>query len=130
MLFFSKPTYKEMTMSFIHDCYSDGYDVCLESGLIDIEAQGIIDGVQKYFYESFILKKPSLYDNGDYEQMLELLKDSKGREVTVRLKHKKDRLKDFEILPESLAKAYNDSRFLELQPIGRGINDVSCRKID
>ncbi len=128
MLFFSKPTYREVQMTFIYDCYSDGYDVCLESGLLDIEACGVVDGVQKYFYESFILKKPSLYDNGDYEQMIELLKNSQGKEVTVRLKYKKDRLKDFEIIPESIAKAYNDCRFEELQPIGRGINDVSCRK--
>lgn len=128
MWIFSKPTYKEVPMSFIYDCYSDGYDVCLESGLLDIEACGIIDGVQKYFYESFILKKPAMYNNGDYEQMIELLKESHGKQAIVRLKYKKDRLVDFAILPKSLAKAYNDSRFSEIEPVGRGINDVSCRK--
>ena len=128
MSIFSKPTYKEMTLSFIYDCYSDGYEKCLEGGIFDIEACGIVDGAKKYFYESFIFRKPLMYDNGDYEQMIKLLKNSQGMEVTVRLKYKKDRLKDFEILPESIAKEYDDSRFLELEPIGRGINDVSCKK--
>ena len=38
MSFFSKPTYKEVSLPFIHDCYADEYAEYLEAGCIDIEA--------------------------------------------------------------------------------------------
>jgi hypothetical protein len=128
MSIFSKPTYKEVSLPFIHDCYAKEYEEYLEAGLLDIEAYGVIDGVQKYFYASFSLKSHDMYSNGDYEQMIELLKESQGREVMVRLKYKKDRLVDFTMLPESLAKAYGDDRFLELELSGWGMDEVSCKE--
>lgn len=128
MSIFTKPTYKKVSLPFIHDCYSEEYEEYIEAGLLDIEAYGVIDGVQKYFYASYSLKSRDMYSNGDYEQMIELLKESQGREVMVRLKYKKDRLVDFTILPESIAKAYGDSRFLELELSGWGMNNVSCKE--
>ncbi|MBQ8597980.1 MAG: hypothetical protein IJ409_09340 [Lachnospiraceae bacterium] len=98
-------TYKEVSLPFIHDCYSEEYEEYIEAGLLDIEAYGVIDGVQKYFYASFILKSRDMYSNGDYEQMI-----------------------DFTILPESLAKANGDDRFLERELSGWGMNDVSCKE--
>ena len=127
MSIFSKPTYKEVSLPFIHDCYAEEYAEYLEAGLVDIEACGVIDGKQKYFYASFSLKKPNMYDNGDYEQMIELLKASEGKLATLRLKYKKDRLVSFMLLPESLAQAYEDDRFLQLELAGWGINDISCK---
>lgn len=124
MSFFTKSTYKEVSLPFIHDCYAQEYEENLKAGLLDIEAYGM----QKYFYASFVLKKRDMYSNGDYEQMIELLKESQGREVTVRLKYKKERLVGFTILLESLAKAYGDDRFLELELCGWGINDISCKE--
>lgn len=32
-------------------------------------------------------------------------------------------------MPDSLAKAYNDERFLQLELTAWGLNDKSCRKI-
>ncbi len=128
MSIFSKPTYKEVSLPFIHDCYAKEYEEYLEAGLLDVEAYGVIDGVQKYFSASFILKSHDMYSNGDYEQMIELLKESQGREVMVRLKYKKDRLVDFTMLPESLAKAYGDDRFLKLELSGWGMDVVSCKE--
>ncbi len=127
MSIFSKPTYKEVSLPFIHDCYAEEYAEYLEAGCIDIEAYGIIDGERKYLYASHFLKNPHMYDNGDYEQMIELLKDTGGKRITVRLKYKKDRLVGFKILPESLAEALGDERFLQLdEPAGWNISDTSC----
>jgi hypothetical protein len=129
MSIFSKPTYKEISLPFIHDCYSMEYEEYLKAGFIDIEAYGIIDGEQKYLYASHCLKNPIMYDNGDYEQMIELLKDTRGKLVTVRLKYKKERLVGFKILRESLAAAYGDERFLQLDdPDGWNISNVSCKE--
>ena len=119
MSIFSKPTYREVSLSFVHDRYDKNYAEYLEAGCIDIEAYGIVDGKQKYLYASHFLKNPFMYDNGDYEQMIELLKDTKGKQVTVRLKYKKDRLVGFKLLPESLAEALGDDRFLQL-------DDAAC----
>ncbi|MBQ8296172.1 MAG: hypothetical protein IJX77_00135 [Ruminococcus sp.] len=127
MSFFSKPTYKEVSLPFIHDCYSEEYAEYLEAGCIDIEAYGIIDGEQKYLYSSHFLKNPHMYDNGDYEQMIERLKDTAGKQVTVRLKYKGSRLVGFKILPESLAEVLGDERFLQLdEAAGWNISDTSC----
>jgi len=127
MSIFSKAAYKDVSLSFIHDCYEDCYEENLEAGCIDIEAYGVIDGKQKYLYSSHFLKNLKMYDNGDYEEMIELLKDTSGKKVIVRLKYKKDRLIGFKILPESLAEAMCDERFLALDDAaGWGINDRSC----
>ncbi len=129
MSIFSKPTYKEVSLPFIHDCYAAEYAEYLQAGFIDLEAYGIIDGKMQYLYASHSLKNPIMYDTGDYEQMIALLKDTSGKQVRVRLKYKKDRLVGFKILPESLAEALEDERFLQLEGASAwNISDVSCRE--
>ena len=45
------------------------------------------------------------------------------------MKYKKDKLVGFKILPESLAKALEDERFLQLDDAaGWNINDISCKE--
>ena len=113
MIFFEKPIYKYQNMPFILDEFTD----CTpddEKCLIDIEAYGNIDGQMKYCYSSFSLKKPEMYENGDFERMLNLLRASENKTVLVKLKYKKGILKDFRLMSESLAKAYNDERFFSL----------------
>lgn len=124
MPIFSKSVYKETELAFITDVYSN-WEQDREAGVINIEAYGEVDGEYKYFYSSFILKKTGMYDNGDYEQMIELLKDSFDRKVKVMLKYKKSKLKYFKMSIESLAKIYSDERFLQLELVGWGISDKS-----
>ena len=115
-------------MPFILDEFTD----CTpddEKCLIDIEAYGNIDGQMKYCYSSFSLKKPEMYENGDFENMLNLLRASENKTVLVKLKYKKGILKDFRLMSESLAKAYNDERFLQLELTGWGLNEKSCKTI-
>ena len=128
MIFFEKPIYKYQNMPFILDEFTD----CTPDGekcLIDIEAYGNIDGQMKYCYSSFSLKKPEMYENGDFENMLNLLRASENKTVLVKLKYKKGILKDFRLMSESLAKAYNDERFLQLELTGWGLNEKSCKTI-
>ena len=70
-----------------------------------------------------------MYENGDFESILDLLRSSEDKTVLVKLKYKKGIVKDFHLMLDSLAKAYNDERFLQLKLTGWGINDKSCRKI-
>ena len=128
MIFFEKPIYKYQNMPFILDEFTD----CTpddEKCLIDIEAYGNIDGQMKYCYSSFSLKKPEMYENGDFESMLNLLHASENKTVLVKLKYKKGILKDFRLMSESLAKTYNDERFLQLELTGWGLNEKSCKTI-
>ena len=128
MIFFEKPIYKYQNMPFILDEFTD----CTpddEKCLIDIEAYGNIDGQMKYCYSSFSLKKPEMYENGDFESMLNLLRASENKTVLVKLEYKKGILKDFCLMSESLAKAYNDERFLQLELTGWGLNEKSCKTI-
>lgn len=127
-MLFEKSVYKYQEMHFILDEFTD-YEPDDEKCLIDIEAYGNIDGEMKYCYSSFSLKKQEMYENGDFESMLNLLRSSENKTVLVKLKYKKGIVKDFRIMPDSLAKAYNDERFLQLELTAWGLNDKSCRNI-
>ena len=115
-------------LPFIADIYSN-WEQDEKAGILNIEAFGNIDGVYKYCYASFTLKKRFMYENGDYEAMVELLKNSAGRTVLVKLKYQKDKLKDFELDIQSLADSYRDERFLQLELVGWGLNDKRCTDI-
>lgn len=117
-----------MEMRFILDDFST-HEFDNERCLIDIEAYGEIDGKVKYCYSSFALKNPKMYENGDFESMLNLLRASNHKTVLVELKYRNGRLKDFQLKTDSLAKAYNDERFLQLELTGWGLNDKSCREM-
>ena len=53
-----------------------------------------------------------------------------NKTVLIELKYKNGNLKDFRLKTESLAKAYNDERFLQLDLIGWGLNDISCKDMN
>ena len=128
MFLFRKAERRYMEMRFILDDFST-HEFDNERCLIDIEAYGEIDGKMKYCYSSFELKNPQMYENGDFESMLSLLRDSNHKTVLVELKYRNGRLKGFQLKTDSLAKAYNDERFLQLELIGWGLNDKSCREM-
>ena len=128
MFLFRKAERRYMEMRFILDDFST-HEFDNERCLIDIEAYGEIDGKMKYCYSSFALKNPQMYENGDFESMLSLLRASNHKTVLVELKYRNGRLKDFQLKTDSLAKAYNDERFLQLELIGCGLNDKSCREM-
>lgn len=128
MPLFSKSTYREIELPFITDVYSN-WEQDYEAGFINIEAFGIIDGEYKYCYSSYILTKPNMYDDGSYENMLELLKAPDEKTVIIKLRYRKNKLKDFELDIKSLADAYNDDRFLQMELVGWGLNDKSCMEI-
>lgn len=70
-----------------------------------------------------------MYDDGSYENMLELLKAPDEKTVIIKLRYRKNKLKDFKLDIKSLADAYNDDRFLQMELVGWGLNDKSCMEI-
>ena len=128
MFLFKKPEYKYIEMSFILDDFST-QESDNERITIDIEAYGEIDGKMRYCNSCFTLRDPQMYDNGDFESMLNLLRDSDNKTVLIELKYKNGDLKDFRLKTESLAKVYNDERFLQLDLICWGLNDKSCKEV-
>ena len=128
MFLFKKPEYKYIEMSFILDDFST-QESDNERITIDIEAYGEIDGKMRYCNSCFTLRDPQMYDNGEFESMLNLLRDSDNKTVLIELKYKNGNLKDFRLKTESLAKVYNDERFLQLDLICWGLNDKSCKEV-
>ena len=128
-MFFKKPEYKYIELGFILDDFSI-QESDSERITIDIEAYGEIDGKMRYCYSGFTLQDPKMYENGDFESMLDLLRNPDNKTVLIELKYKNGNLKDFRLKTESLAKAYNDERFLQLDLIGWGLNDISCKDMN
>lgn len=121
---FAKSEYIESEMSFIYDIVSLPEETA--EGFISIEAYGEVLDKFQYVLCTYSLKDMSLYDNGGYEEMTELLKNTDGKRIKVRFKVKNEKIKRVEIVLESLAAAYNDERFLQLELLGWGISDKSC----
>lgn len=125
-MLFAKPEYKEIELPFVFvDDPSDS-----EAGGISIEAYGHIFGQKKYCLASYELKNPKMYDNGDYAQMIDLLKNSADKTVKITIKIKKGIPKDFKIDVNSLAQAYNDERFNSLSLLSWGFNDKSFKELN
>ena len=129
MFLFKKSEYKYTELGFILDDFSI-QESDSERITIDIEAYGEIDGKMRYCYSGFTLQDPKMYENGDFESMLDLLRNPDNKTVLIELKYKNGNLKDFRLKTESLAKAYNDERFLQLDLIGWGLNDISCKDMN
>lgn len=122
---FTKAVYEEIRLPFRF--VEDPEDQNLWQ--ISIEAYGNILGKNKYCYAWYDLKKSNMRRNGDYEQMIDLLKNSAGKMVKVVIKIKKGKPKDFKLDVNSLAEAYNDERFKSLALLGWGFNDKSYKEL-
>ncbi|MDO4944528.1 MAG: hypothetical protein Q4E74_04910 [Ruminococcus sp.] len=123
-MLFSKPEYREIFLPFrlVED---------YEGSFISIEAYGEIMGEMKYCCITYGIRTKYLrmYDNGDYDQMVDKLKNSDGTLVKVKLIIKKKKV-DFKIEPSSLAEAMNDDRFNALECLGRDLNDKKFEEIE
>ena len=97
----------------------------IELGGITIEAYGKIDGEMKYLSATFILSDPKMYDRNDYKDMMRVMEETKDKKVVLDLKYKKERLVDFKLDSESLAKNLNDERFNKIEILITGIDNKS-----
>lgn len=70
-----------------------------------------------------------MYHNGEFEQMVKLLKNSANKTVKVIIKVKKSIPKDFKLDINSLVEVYNDERFKSLSLLGWGFNDKSYEEL-
>ena len=69
----------------------------------------------KYLSATFILSDPKMYDRNDYKGMMRVMEETKDKKVVLDLKYKKERLVDFKLDSESLAKNLNDERFNKIE---------------
>jgi len=121
-MLFTKPTYEELMLPFRHIEISDD----LKLRQINIEAYGNVFGKNKYCYAWYELKTRN---NNDFNDVIELLKNSAGKKVKVIIKLKKGIAKDFKLDIDSLSEAYNDERFKLLSLLGWGFNDKSYEEL-
>lgn len=124
-MFFTKPTFEEIRLPFRFIEIPDD----LECGIINIEAYGNTFGKKKYCYAYYELKYSKMYHNGEFEQMVKLLKNSANKTVKVIIKVKKGIPKDFKLDINSLVEVYNDERFKSLSLLGWGFNDKSYEEL-
>ncbi len=101
------------------------YEEDKENGGISINVYGNILNKNYSFNASYILKDKNMYYNGDYEEIIESLKNNDNKKVKVTLKIKENEIKDFKIDLESLSAIYNDDRFKQLELIGYGQVDIN-----
>lgn len=99
-----------------------------EAGIIGIEAYGNVLNETKYCYACYELKDKNMYNNGEYEQLIELLKNNGNKLVKVKFKIKNDKAKNFTIDISSLVEIYNDERFNNLELLGWGLNNKSVEE--
>ena len=121
MIFWGKAEYKKEELPF---CYIKNNED-IELGGITIEAYGKIDGEMKYLSATFILSDPKMYDRNDYKDMMRDMEETKDKKVVLDLKYKKERLVDFKLDSESLAKNLNDERFNKIEILITGIDNKS-----
>ncbi|MDL2300284.1 hypothetical protein LJC01_01420 [Clostridiaceae bacterium OttesenSCG-928-D20] len=127
MSLFSKAEYKDLMLPFrfIEE------DEDLEGGMLSIECYGAVFDEYKYCYASYIPKKKEMYENGEYESLVQILRDnSSSKPVRLTFKLKNDKPKDFKLDLESLADACGDERLKTLELCGWGLNDKSFRDIE
>ena len=125
-MLFSKTEYKELFLPFIYDYNPDD----IENGIISIEAYGNVFGEEKYCYANYDLSKKEMYDNGEYEQIIRLLKNSPDKNIKITFKIKREKIKNFKIDLDSLAAVYNDERLKLLELLGWGLNDKSFKELE
>ena len=121
MIFGGKAEYKKEELPF---CYIKNKED-IELGGITIEAYGKIDGEMKYLSATFILSDSKMYNRNDYKDMMRVMEETKDKKVVLDLKYKKERLVDFKLDSESLAKNLNDERFNKIEILITGIDNKS-----
>ena len=122
MRLFGKNKYIKMELPF---CYIKNKED-IEAGGITIEAYGEIDGEMKFLSATFVLSDLKMYDRNDYKDMMRVMEETKDKKVVLDLKYKKERLVDFKLDSESLAKNLNDERFNKIEILITGIDDKSA----
>ncbi len=120
-MFFSKAEHIELLLPFVYDDNPEDYNGDVD--IITIEAYGSVLGEMKYCYASYFVKN-------NFDELRNLIKDTYLKKVKVTFKIKKDKVKDFKIDLQSLANAYCDQRFADLELLCWGLNDKSYREIN
>lgn len=93
-----------------------------ENWIITIRAFGQFYGQFKIFEAVYAVNDPKCTEE-KYAEMINLLKDNKGRKIKVLCKIKDQKIKKFKIDLSSLALIYNKEIFNKLELLGFAIDD-------
>ena len=107
--------YIEVMLPFKYEYFKEDE----EAGGISITAYGKVLDEIYFLYACYILKDKNMYDNGDYLEIINLLKNNnQNKKVKVSIKIKNNKVIDFKINIKSLSESYNDDRFTKLELLG------------
>ena len=120
-MFFSKAEYEERYLPFVYDDNPEDYNGDVD--IISIEAYGSVTGETKYCYASYVVKN-------DFNELRNLIKDTYLKTIKVTFKIKKNKVKNFKIDLQSLANAYSDQRFADMELLCWGLNDRSFKELN
>lgn len=99
-----------------------------DAGTITIEAKYDLNGISYYLSETFELGKKSLYKNGVYEEIVNLLKNTDAKLVKTRVVVKNDKVKDFSFQLSSLTELYDNDIFSNMDALYNCIDTKSCNE--
>jgi len=118
MCLFRKTTIEERRVFFA----LDEEESCKD--LIAIKAYTTVGTVRKYLFTDFHLKDIRMYENGDYEEIKQMLSDTEGETVTVQLIFRGRKLEDVRFDVADLARTFHDDRLLQLEKLISGVSDA------
>lgn len=95
-----------------------------EARVINIRFSGEVLGEYKVGDALYDLKDPKMYSNGDYEQIVDMLKNNENKKIRVLFKTKEGKAIDFKIDLDSLVSIYNDDRLANLELLSCGLNEI------
>lgn len=121
---FSKPEIREVTLPIKYISNMEEY----ESGVISFQAEGEVDDEYVYFCTMYNLKDHMLYNNGGYEEIIANLTTKGEQNITLKLKYKGSKYKDFTVDVEEFAKVFDDEKLLMLDHLGRAVGADSFEK--
>lgn len=121
---FSKCECKKIELPFYYIREKEDID----AGGFSIEAYGEINGQTQYFYASFILSDCRMYDNGDYNEMINVLESAGNNSIELELKIKNGKIKGFTIDAKSLAHSLEDKKFEKIEILYQSWGEESRKK--
>ena len=92
-----------------------------ENDRFDIEACGPVCCDPVYLFSAFMLTDSTLYENGTFTRISQMLSDPGERRVKVIFTLKNEKPADGKLDLASLAEAYQDDAFLHLELLGWGL---------
>ena len=110
MGFSNSKNYNELMLFFELEQTEEDF----KQGVINIKVFGNILDETKYFYTTYTLSKMEMYENDDYNELINLLKNNQNKQLKVLYKVENNKVTDLKIDLVSLVSLFNDNRLKKL----------------